>query len=180
MRKFGPDWTAMVAASTQPVGHGAYYSQSQSQTVPKVEDPRNDYSDDGLYTSDEEFASVWPPPCRQAQANRAILGPPAPVQMITHGARSISSTQTIQPWTQPIFAPLPAHIIYRLSQIRSIEMPPQEFFNLELARFVQNLPLELREVTVLSLEAYAALMHALVHSSPQSWVHVAIQSRSWD
>lgn len=67
----------------------------------------------------------------------------------------------IDPWSHPMFAPLPAVVLQTLATITAIEMPARHVFDESLIRFVGGLAPELRETATFIADVYADVVHAV-------------------
>ncbi|KAL4078494.1 hypothetical protein V8B97DRAFT_1865804 [Scleroderma yunnanense] len=73
----------------------------------------------------------------------------------------IITKSLVQSWAHPSFAPLPDAIRKRISSVNAVEMPSRALFEEALARFLADLPIDLRETCAFSPESYAAVCHFL-------------------
>ncbi|KAH7888785.1 hypothetical protein F5I97DRAFT_1935244 [Phlebopus sp. FC_14] len=127
-------------------------------------------------------------PDGQVQASGSSLPSLAPrqsqsdnqISFISHSFPSdqgmIMSKSLVESWTHPLFAPLPDIIVQKISSVNSVEMPYRALFEDNLARFLDDLPPELRETAAFTPEMYAAISRSLSGSDTEQ---LSDQLRMW-
>jgi len=71
----------------------------------------------------------------------------------------------IESWGHPSFAPLPDAVLQRICNVNSAEMPSRTSFEDSLAKFLHDLPPDLRETAAFAPNIYATISHALSKGS---------------
>lgn len=94
---------------------------------------------------------------------------PNSISFISHSFPSDQGTVVAKPlvesWGHPSFAPLPDAVLQRIHNINSIEMPSRASFEDSLAKFLHDLPPDLRETAAFSPSVYATISQALSKGS---------------
>jgi hypothetical protein len=67
----------------------------------------------------------------------------------------------VESWGHASFAPLPDAVLQRIRNINSVEMPSRVSFEDNLAKFLHDLPSDLRETAAFAPNIYATMSHAL-------------------
>ena len=94
---------------------------------------------------------------------------PNSISFISHSFPSDQGIAVAKPlvesWGHPSFAPLPDVILQRIRNTNSVEMPSRVSFEDNLAKFLRDLPPDLRETAAFSPNIYAAISDALSKGS---------------
>lgn len=103
------------------------------------------------------------------QNNISRTQPDNSISFISHSFPSDQGTvvtkSLVESWVHPSFAPLPDAVSHRIGSVNSAEMPSRESFEDTLARFLHDLPQNLRETAAFAPNIYAATSHALSKGS---------------
>jgi hypothetical protein len=67
----------------------------------------------------------------------------------------------VESWGHPSFAPLPDAVLQRIRNVNPVEMPSRASFEDNLAKFLHDLPSDLRETAAFAPNIYATMSHAL-------------------
>ncbi|OAX44153.1 hypothetical protein K503DRAFT_707106 [Rhizopogon vinicolor AM-OR11-026] len=71
----------------------------------------------------------------------------------------------VESWGHPSFAPLPDAVLQRIRNVNSVEMPSRASFEDSLAKFLHDLPPDLRETAAFASNIYVTVSHALSKGS---------------
>ncbi|KAH7908419.1 hypothetical protein BJ138DRAFT_356025 [Hygrophoropsis aurantiaca] len=157
------DQTILTHASAADSGEGhSFYGQnvaSSSRCYHDDDSPNpydNEESDPG--SSSRPTKPIYDHPSRTSHSTNRI-------SFISHSFPSdqgmVITKSLVESWYHPSFAPLPQTVLQRINSVNSVEMPNRSSFELELAKFLNHLPPELRETATFTPDIYADISHSL-------------------